>query len=116
MDLDAALAALSDPTRRALLARVAAHPTRAGDLARGFRMSRPAVSKHLRVLREARLVEADRRGREQVYRLAPNGLAEVERYVEEAGRFWDRALESFRRFAEGEGDGGSQVGAGSPSR
>ena len=116
MALDAALAALADPTRRALLARVALHPTRAGDLARGFRMSRPAVSKHLRVLREARLVDAERRGREQIYRLAPGGLAEVERYVEEAGRFWDRALEAFRRYAEGGDDGDSQVRRGTAPR
>jgi DNA-binding transcriptional ArsR family regulator len=103
--LDTAFAALADPTRRALLARVAGHPMRAGDLSSGFRMSRPAVSKHLRVLREAGLVEADKRGREQIYRLAPKGLEQVERYVEEVSRFWDVALDRFRRFAEGGPDG-----------
>ena len=94
------MAALADPTRREILMRVCRRPTRAGDLGRGFRMTRPAVSKHLRVLREAGLVAAEKRGREQVYRLAPKGLEEVRRCVEEVGRFWDVALQSFKRYAE----------------
>jgi DNA-binding transcriptional ArsR family regulator len=99
--LDDTLAALSDPTRRALVERVAHGPRRAGDLARGFRMSRPAVSKHLRVLREAGLVVAERRGREQVYRLSPPGIQEVRDYLDRISAFWDVALESFKRYAEG---------------
>lgn len=70
-------------------------------------MSRPAVSKHLRVLREARLIEAVPQGREMLYRLPPraDSLAEVRRYVESMSRAWDRALERFKAFAEHEDDG-----------
>ena len=69
-------------------------------------MSRPAVSKHLRILREARLVQALPRGREVVYRLAPrpSSLMEVRDYVERMSRAWDRALEAFKAFAEREDD------------
>lgn len=101
MSVDAALAALADPTRREILTRVCRRPTRAGDLSRGFRMTRPAVSKHLRVLREAGLVAAEKRGREQIYRLEPKGLDEVRRCMQEVDRFWDLALQSFKRYAEG---------------
>jgi DNA-binding transcriptional ArsR family regulator len=102
MSLDMAFAALADPTRRTILERVSHGPRRAGDLARGFRMSRPAVSKHLRVLREAGLMEADKHGREQLYRLSPAGLREVQRSVEEMSRFWDEALASFKAYVEEE--------------
>src|SRR6266516_6403671 len=102
MSLDMAFAALAEPTRRSILERVSHGQRRAGDLARGFRMSRPAVSKHLRVLREAGLVEADKRGREQLYRLSPPGLREVQRSVEEMSRFWDEALASFKAYVEEE--------------
>ncbi len=70
-------------------------------------MSRPAVSKHLRILREAGLLEAVPRGREMLYRFArhPSGLAEARQYIERVSRAWDRALEAFKAFAEQE-DGG----------
>ena len=100
MALDAALAALADPTRRRLLRLVGDRPRKAGELAEVFPVSRSAVSKHLRVLREAGLVEAEPSGRARLYRLAPGGLSEVRRWVEETGRFWDAALEAFRRHVE----------------
>lgn len=100
MALDASLAALADPTRRRLLRLVGERPRRAGELAKAFPFSRPAVSKHLRVLREAGLVEMEARGRARIYRLVPGGITEVRRWVEETGRFWDSALESFRRHVE----------------
>jgi DNA-binding transcriptional ArsR family regulator len=100
MALDASLAALADPTRRRLLRLVGERPRKAGDLAEAFPVSRPAVSKHLRVLREAGLVEAEPRGRARIYRLAPGGISEVRRWVEDTGRLWDRALEAFRRHVE----------------
>lgn len=77
-------------------------PGRAGELASRFSVSRPAVSRHLRVLREAGLVEATKVGRAQVYRLRPGGIAEARRWMEETGRFWDSALEAFRRHVEKE--------------
>jgi DNA-binding transcriptional ArsR family regulator len=100
MAIDAALAALSDPTRRELVEVLRRGPTRAGDLAGRFPISRPAVSKHLRVLREAGLVEAEEQGRERVYYLVPRGLDEVKRYMDRASRMWDDALEAFKRYAE----------------
>ena len=100
MVLDASLAALADPTRRRLVRLVGERPRRAGELAEAFPVSRPAVSKHLRVLREAGLVEVEPRGRARIYRLVPGGITEVRRWVEETGRFWDSALEAFRRHVE----------------
>jgi DNA-binding transcriptional ArsR family regulator len=101
--VDRSLTALADPTRRALLGRLAHGPRRAGELAEGFPMSRPAVCKHLRVLKEAGLVKARKQGRKQVYRLAPpQGVEEARKVVEEVSRFWDIALQSFKRYAEEE--------------
>ncbi|MGH2674042.1 MAG: ArsR/SmtB family transcription factor [Actinomycetota bacterium] len=100
MALDLALGALADPTRRRLVRLVGERPRRAGELAGEFPVSRPAVSKHLRVLRDAGLVEVEVRGRARVYRLAPDGIAEVRDWVEDTGRFWDSALEAFRRHVE----------------
>jgi DNA-binding transcriptional ArsR family regulator len=102
--LDRTLAALADPTRRRLIDRVSRQASRASDLGRGLPMSRPAVSKHLRLLREAGLLEGVPRGREMIYRLAPepDRLAEVRAYVEQVGHLWDRALDAFKAFAEQE--------------
>jgi len=100
MGIDAALAALSDPTRRDIVTALSGGPTRAGDLAQRFPISRPAVSRHLRVLKEAGLVDAEEQGRERVYYLVPRGLDEVRRYMDEASAMWDTALEAFKRFAE----------------
>lgn len=102
--LDRTLAALADPTRRRLLDHVSRSPRRPTDLGRGLPMTRPAVSRHLRVLREAGLVEAIPRGRELLYRLSPRPtvLAEVRDYVDKMSRAWDRALEKFKAFAEQE--------------
>lgn len=78
-----AFEALSDPVRRELLRRVATHPLRAGELALGHGISRPAVSRHLRLLVEAGLVEPETRGRERYFRLRPAGTAPVVELVEE---------------------------------
>ena len=74
-------AALADPVRRALLARLAEGPRRVADLAAEHPVSRPAISKHLRLLAEAGLVTADERGRERHYRLHDEPLGEVQRFV-----------------------------------
>src|SRR5262249_59318804 len=86
--LDRTLIALADPTRRRLLDHVSRRPQRPSDLGRGLPMTRPAVSRHLRVLRQAGLVEALPQGREMLYRLSPqpNSLTEVRRYVERLSR------------------------------
>jgi DNA-binding transcriptional ArsR family regulator len=72
-----AFAALADPIRRALLVRLAAGPTRVVDLAADHQVSRPAISKHLRLLTEAGLVDVEDRGRERHYRLDRSGLRPV---------------------------------------
>lgn len=104
--LDRTLSALADPTRRRLLDHVGRRPQRPSDLGRGLPMTRPAVSRHLRVLREAGLVEAVPQGREMMYRLSmrPTPLVEVRSYVDRLSRHWDRALERFKAFAELEDD------------
>src|SRR4029453_2844465 len=96
--LDRTFAALADPTRRMLIERIGQKPRRAGDLSRGLTISRPAVSKHLRVLRQAGLVSAAPQGRELVYRLAAaaSGIEEARSYFERVSRFWDHALQAFK--------------------
>ncbi len=76
-----AFGGLADPVRRGLLRQVAQRPARVVDLAAQHAISRPAISRHLRVLTEAGLVEAEEVGRERHYRLRPEGLAEVSAYV-----------------------------------
>ena len=103
MPLDRTLAALGDPTRREILRRLADSPRRAGELAAGFSISRPAICKHTRVLKRAGLVRARKDGREQVYELAPKGgeaIRELNLKLEEVGRFWDTALSAFKRYLE----------------
>ncbi|RHW24258.1 ArsR family transcriptional regulator [Nocardioides immobilis] len=77
-----AFAALADPIRRALLVRLAAGPTRVVDLAAEHEVSRPAISKHLRLLTDAGLVEVEDRGRERHYRLERSGLRPVRDLVD----------------------------------
>ncbi len=92
-----AFAALADPVRRDLVARLAAGPARVVDLAAGRAISRPAISRHLRVLGEAGLVTAEDVGRERHYRIAPAGLVPVRDFLEE--------LSPVPRFAESVLDG-----------
>jgi DNA-binding transcriptional ArsR family regulator len=97
------LSALADTTRRELLRRLAERPQPAGDLARGFAISRPAICKHTRLLKQAGLIRAKKNGREQIYELAPRGgqaIKELIHQLEEVGRFWDNALDAFKRYAE----------------
>jgi DNA-binding transcriptional ArsR family regulator len=105
VSLDRAFGALADPTRRRILRLVADRPRQAGELAEGFPVSRPAVSKHLRVLREAGLVAARKEGRARVYHLSPKGLERARRWMEDAEKVWEAALESFRRHVEEEVEG-----------
>jgi len=91
--------ALGDPTRRAIFERLRAKPLSVGEIADGLPVSRPAVSQHLRVLKEAGLVTERRNGTRRLYRLDPDGLGELRRYVED---FWTEALASFKAEAERE--------------
>ena len=90
-------AALADPTRRAVLARVAERPRSVEQIAATLPVSRPAVSQHLRVLSDANLVAARREGRCRIHRLQPEGLRGPRAELE---RFWSQALENFKRIAE----------------
>jgi DNA-binding transcriptional ArsR family regulator len=93
----AGFAALGDPTRRAIFARVAARPAAVGELARDLPVSRPAVSQHLRVLREAGLVTETAHGTRRIYRLDPRGIAAMRDWLD---AHWSGALEAFRDFAD----------------
>ena len=97
-----ALLALADDTRREIVGRLVRGPQPAGHLARGFRMSQPAVSKHLRVLRQAGLVHCRKIGRQQVYQLAPEGMTALQRILDELSRMWGTALPRFKEFVEKE--------------
>ena len=87
-----ALAALGDPTRRAIFERLAERPRAVGELARDLPVSRPAVSQHLRVLKDVGLVLDRAAGTRRIYELDPLGVEELRMYLE---RLWDRALASY---------------------
>ena len=93
------LSALGDPTRRAIFERVAAHPSAVGDLARGLPVSRPAVSQHLKVLKEAGLVTETPEGTRRIYRLDPRGIAAMRDWLD---AHWSTALVAFAKFADEE--------------
>src|SRR3954454_20524870 len=92
--------AIADPTRRAILDRLRAGPANAGTLAADFQSSRPAVSKHLKVLREARLVVDTRVGRERVYAVNPVPLQSVAGWLEGYRSFWQASLTRLKRNLE----------------
>jgi DNA-binding transcriptional ArsR family regulator/uncharacterized protein YndB with AHSA1/START domain len=98
-----ALSALGDPTRRAIFDRLRSGPRAVGELASGFPISRPAVSQHLRVLKDAGLVRARRVGTRQVYEVEQAGLDDLRTYLE---AFWDTALADFKAAAERRPRGG----------
>lgn len=92
-----AFAALADPTRRTVFERLRKGPRAVGDIAEGLPVSRPAVSQHLKVLKEARLVTAYRDGTRQFYAIDTQGLAAVRDYLDS---FWGDALSAFKAYAE----------------
>ena len=89
--------ALGDPTRRAILARVAERPQAVGELAREVPVSRPAVSQHLKVLKEAGLVIDQRAGNRRIYRADPDGLDALRAQLD---RFWGNALANYKAIVE----------------
>jgi DNA-binding transcriptional ArsR family regulator len=91
--LDATFGALSDPTRRAILARLAKGPASVTEIATPFSMSLPAVSKHVRVLEDAGLVARARLGREHRITLTPTPLVDATRWLVESRKFWEGALD-----------------------
>ena len=98
----AAFQAVVDPTRRAVLDLLRRGSLPAGAIARAFPVSRPAISRHLRVLRRARLVEEGRSGRHRIYRLNADPLKGVDRWLEAYREFWNSKLRDLKNFLEGE--------------
>ncbi len=92
-----AIDALGDPTRRAVFERLRGGPRPVGELARGLPVSRPAVSQHLRVLKDAGLVTERKEGTRRLYRLRPEGVGALRAYFDQ---FWADALEAFSDEAE----------------
>ena len=99
---EAAFSALADPTRRAVLDLLRAGTRPAGEIARAFPVSRPAISKHLRILRRAHLVEERREGRHRLYQLNPEPLKAVDTWLEQYRSFWSANLASLKSFVEAE--------------
>lgn len=89
--------ALGDPTRRAIFERLADRPRAVGELASELPVSRPAVSQHLKVLKDARLVVDQRVGTRRIYRVDPDGLSALRGYLD---HFWDQALAGFKTAVE----------------
>lgn len=94
--------ALADPTRRAVLDLLRAGRRPAGEIARAFPVSRPAISKHLRILRRAHLVEERREGRHRMYQLNPEPLKAVDSWLEQYRQFWTASLNNLKAFVEAE--------------
>src|ERR1700758_2576953 len=94
--------ALADPTRRAVLDLLRRGRQPAGQIAQAFPVSRPAISKHLRLLRRAHLVEERREGRHRFYQLNPEPLKAVDSWLEQYRIFWQVSLTNLKNFVEAE--------------
>lgn len=98
--LDATFSALSDPTRRAILARLAEGEARVTELAEPFGMSLPAVSKHLKVLERAQLITRHKDGRIHRFRVNPAPIDSAKSWIETYQRFWEQQLYSLAAYLE----------------
>jgi DNA-binding transcriptional ArsR family regulator len=93
--------AISDPTRRAVLDLLAAGQRNAGDIAARFpRLTQPAVSRHLKVLREAGLVHVEVQAQQRIYSLNPEGLVDLYEWVAKHQRMWPGALDALERYLD----------------
>lgn len=97
MSYESAITALADPTRRAVFERLRTGPQPVSAIARALPVSRPAVSQHLKVLKDAGLVRDEPRGTARIYRIHAEGLAELRDWLD---GFWDEALARFKDYAE----------------
>lgn len=102
MAYDKALSSLADPTRRKVFERLRSGPRPVGAIARGLPVSRPAVSQHLKVLKEAGLVRDRPEGTQRVYYIDPNGLGALRAWLDQ---FWDQALAAFQQEIERDQEG-----------
>ena len=101
-DRTAIFQALADPTRRQILDLLRTAERSAGEVAEQFPVSRPAISRHLRVLREAGLVERRKDAQSRLYRLAPEALREVDRWLDRYRVFWTARMHDLKRYVEEE--------------
>ena len=99
-DLDATFAALSDATRRGILARLAQGEASISDLAAPYDISLPAISKHLRVLERAKLIARRKEGRVNRCRLVPEAMKDAAEWIERYRQFWEQQLDALARFLE----------------
>lgn len=101
-----AFAAVADPTRRRILDLLASGAHNAGDLASHFpRLTQPGVSRHLRVLRDAHLVNVTVRAQERIYRLRPEGLADLYEWVAKYQALWPETLDALERYLDARAEG-----------
>ena len=94
--------ALANPVRREILMRLRMGPCAASDLAHGFEIGRPAVSEHLQVLRKAKLVREEPRGRNRYYHLDPRPLSEVEAWIDAFSRYWKERMSALEKVLDEE--------------
>ena len=94
---DRAFHALGDPTRRAIFEKLEKGPLSVVHIAEGLSVTRPAVSQHLKVLREAKLISMEQKGTRSIYRVDLEGLKAIRDYLD---RFWDEALDNFKQLTE----------------
>jgi DNA-binding transcriptional ArsR family regulator len=94
-----AFAALAEPMRQAIVERLAERPMSVGELAAGLPVSRPAVSQHLKILKDSKLVRDEARGTRRVYRIDPAGLGAIRQWLD---RHWEKALAAYVEEAERE--------------
>ena len=100
--------ALADPTRRRIVEQLALGETSFGDLADQFEMSRPAVSQHLKALREAGIVTARADAQRRIYRLSDNGLDEIDAWLNKVRTFWTQRLDKLEELLADEDRGDDQ--------
>ncbi|WP_336986251.1 metalloregulator ArsR/SmtB family transcription factor [Altererythrobacter aquiaggeris] len=107
--LNLAFSALSDPTRRAILARLATGEATVSQLSEPFSLSQPAISKHLKVLESAGLIEAIRDGKQRPRRLKPAGLEQTRQYVEQMASYWPDRFGQLGAFLKSSRAGGTDT-------
>jgi len=96
--LDSVFGALSDPTRRDILSRVAQQELSVGEIAKHYELTFAAVSKHLKVLEKAKIIFKQRRGKEQIVHLSPGALASANEYLEFYRQLWEQRLDSLDQY------------------
>jgi DNA-binding transcriptional ArsR family regulator len=99
--LDSIFHALADPTRRAILRDISSGEKSVSEVARPYRLTLAAVSKHLNVLQSAELIARERRGSFQIVRLQPDSLSEADRWLAYYSQFWNKQLDSMAKFLDG---------------